>query len=271
MWRDELQFETLSARDAQAIVRLSRACHYFGRVKKGGITVSGACGHVSKGVDFHWLCRVCQFLATRRICCTRLNNMCKVGDKFKKADGASYELARNFRFNFMAGIRDPGFAAKVEWLGDKLELRFTAVCRLSYAVGVGASGLEASLARLERNQAALEITNFRTAMARWRDYGVSQAPVSVSPRTSYRVTPVYLKANAALRRWQDKEKTNTADAIDTTFTTLPDVGASDAKPTRRRRPFSFFLEASDKFDASVGAGNKRSAEKMDVASCMSGS
>ena len=72
VWRDELQFETLSARDAHAIVRVSGACHYFGRVKKGCITVSGACGHVSKGVDFHWLCRVCQFLATRRICCTRL-------------------------------------------------------------------------------------------------------------------------------------------------------------------------------------------------------
>ena len=271
VWRDHLQFETLSSRDAQAIVRVSGACHYFGREKKGGITVSGACGHISKGVDFHWLCRVCQFLATRRICCTRLTNMCDVGDKFKKVDGASYELARNFRFNFMAGIRDRGFAAKVEWLGDSLELRFSAVGRLAYAVGVGASGLEASLARLERNQAVLEIENFHLTVARWRNYGVSQAPVSVSPRTSYRITPVYLKANAALRRWQDKEKSGTADVIDASLTTSPDAATSDSKPTRRRRASSFFLEASDKSEASAGAGHKRSAEKMDVASYASGS
>ena len=119
-------------------------------------------------------------MATRRICCTRLTNICDVGDEFKKADGASYELARNFRFNFMAGIRDRGFAAKVKWLGDKLELRFSAVGRLAFAVGVGATGLEASLARLERNQATRQIVNFRTTVARWRDYGVSQAPVTVS-------------------------------------------------------------------------------------------
>ena len=35
VWRDEIQFETLSERDATALVSEGGACHFFGRAKDG--------------------------------------------------------------------------------------------------------------------------------------------------------------------------------------------------------------------------------------------
>ena len=54
-WRDGESFEKLSEQDAEAILPVAGSCHHFNDVKTGGITISGACGHTNKGMEFHWL------------------------------------------------------------------------------------------------------------------------------------------------------------------------------------------------------------------------
>ena len=76
VWRDAERFEQLGDRDAQVLVETNGCNHHFAVSNKEGFTISGACGHISKGTDFHWLYRQCQYLTTRKMCCTRRGNIC---------------------------------------------------------------------------------------------------------------------------------------------------------------------------------------------------
>ena len=157
VWRDHERFEQLGSRDARVLVETAGCNHFFPISTKAGFTVSGACGHVSKGSDFHWLCRQCQFLKTREVCCTRVGNICTLGEVYKDSDKDSYEATRAFRHNFFIGIRDRGFNVKMEWLGDKPGLKYSVVARLSYAAAVGATGLEPNLRRFELGLKAITL------------------------------------------------------------------------------------------------------------------
>ena len=125
--------------------------------------------------------------------------MCEVGEAFRQSNSESYEQARNFRFNFAAGVRDRSFAAKLEWLGGVLELRYSALVSLAFAVGVGATTFKAKLSRLERNSSTLELLNISRNVARWRNLGSNSGSVNDRQRTAYRIIPVFLKAKVALK------------------------------------------------------------------------
>ena len=97
------------------LVETNGCNHHFAVSNKEGFTISGACGHISKGTDFHWLCRQCQYLTTRKVCCTRRGNICTLGEIHCNEDGDAYEQTRVYRHNFFIGIRDMGF--KKRWIG----------------------------------------------------------------------------------------------------------------------------------------------------------
>ena len=42
-------------------------------------TIYAACGHVNRGEDFHQLCRNCQALTRKRLCCTTMSSLCEEG------------------------------------------------------------------------------------------------------------------------------------------------------------------------------------------------
>ena len=66
VWRDEEFFEELGPRDAQILVETAGINHFFENTNDGGFTISGGCGHMNKGIEYHWLCRVCQYLCVPR-------------------------------------------------------------------------------------------------------------------------------------------------------------------------------------------------------------
>ena len=97
--------------------------HYFANTSDGGFTVSGACGHITKGYDFHWLCRNCQLLTTRTLCCVRFNNACDNGADIARTRADDFEKARNCRHNFITSVRDKTSDVKMEWFGREPELK----------------------------------------------------------------------------------------------------------------------------------------------------
>ena len=261
VWRDAEQFYLLSDTDASTIARIAGATHFFRRALKHGVTISGACGHVNKGFDFHWMCRVCQLISTRRLCCSRLTNACDVGAEFRKRDSEGYERAKNNRFNFMSGVKDRGFPAKLEWLGDRSELQYTVIGRLAFAVGVGAMGLEAALKRFERNSEVLELRDFRTVVARWRNAGASKGPIQEAPFTSFKITPVFLKTNAPFKRWQAEQERKGRSEGDVASPETP--APTTSSRLRRRTPMSY-MDISDDAET-VSAGGKRGGSRFDDA------
>ena len=79
IWRDDTLFEELGPQDADVLVQTVGANHFFPNSRDGGFTIHGCCGHISKGEHFHWLCRACQLLSTRKLCCIRKSKACEVG------------------------------------------------------------------------------------------------------------------------------------------------------------------------------------------------
>ena len=53
VWRDDEMFEELGCTDVTTLLKLQGACHYF-EGADDGYTVSGGCGHLSKGREFHF-------------------------------------------------------------------------------------------------------------------------------------------------------------------------------------------------------------------------
>ena len=166
VWRDEEFFEELGPQDAQILVETAGINHFFDNTNDGGFTVSGGCGHISKGIEFHWLCRVCQYLTTRELCCTRYTNKCSVGDMVKDLDAEKFERVRVNRHNLQSAVRDKTSSLQMQWLGSDPYLKTTAVGRLAYAVGAGATDLAEVLSQLQVMTRELEIDDLEFKVKR---------------------------------------------------------------------------------------------------------
>ena len=105
-------------------------------------TVGGACGHVCKGRDFHWLCRTCQLLTTNDLCCYKHGNLCALGKHKKNGDAAQFKQVMSRRMNYSNVVRNCGWLVKMVWLEQHAELRHSALGRIAYAVGAGATSLQ---------------------------------------------------------------------------------------------------------------------------------
>ena len=162
VWRDEEFFEELGPQDAQILVETAGINHFFDNTNDGGFTVSGGCGHISKGIEFHWLCRVCQYLTVRELCCTRYTNRCSVGDMIKELDKEKFERVRVNRHNLQSAVRDKTSNLQMQWLGSDPTLKTTAVGRLAYAVGAGATDLAEVLSQLQVMTRELEIDDLNS-------------------------------------------------------------------------------------------------------------
>ena len=119
VWRDSEQFEHLSERDADVLSKVAGSNHHFTHVGPDGFSTSGACGHLNKGLEFHWLCRTCQYVTTGKLCCTGITNHCANGDVFEKKNPDIFEKVRRFRFNLVAGTRDKGYPLHM-WASRKV-------------------------------------------------------------------------------------------------------------------------------------------------------
>ena len=104
VWRDKELFEGLGSVDAQILVETAGTNHFFDNTNDGGLTVSGGCGHISKGMEFHWLCVECQYLFTRVV--ARNTNKCSVGYMIKDTDAENFECVRVNQNNLQSAVRD---------------------------------------------------------------------------------------------------------------------------------------------------------------------
>ena len=71
----------------------------------------------------------------------------------------------------------------MSWLGKDHELKFTALGRIAFAVGAGASHLELVLTKFLNSANELEIAYPRSTIRRWRQEGQKAGNAYASPTT----------------------------------------------------------------------------------------
>ena len=263
VWRDDEMFEELGCTDVTTLLKLQGACHYF-EGADDGYTVSGGCGHLSKGREFHFLCRTCQLLTTRDICCVKNSKtdgatkstprseksksedkkgkICLVGRMVKEANPREFEQVRKRRKNFINGVKDRGWPAKMMWYGTDTRLRHTALGRIAYAVGGGATRLEGWMMYLQSCAAELEIDNATEKIAQWKELGRREGPAYVFRRTQCKITPVFAKSNAQYLKYL-KEKGGVAVSL---IERPASVDVQTRTPSERRKPpKGFYKDNSD--------------------------
>ena len=243
VWRDEELFEELGARDAKVLLEMDATCHFFDSAD-GGDTVSGACGHLSKGREFHWLCRTCQLLTTRDICCSKKSNVCDLVDAKKKQDGVLFKQVMRRRQNYIKGARDRGWPVKMLWLGNDPELRTTAVGRLAYAVGAGATELQEFLVTLQLLARELNIKDVKVKINKWRALGKQEGPGHRSPRTTYKITPVFVKNPGKYLDWLETQEDKTVVSL----AAQPAAATTSRQLSARSKPAGFYKDTSDTSD-----------------------
>ena len=102
---DKELFEGLGPLHAQILVETAGTNHFFDNTNDGGLTVSGGCGHISKGrMEFHWLCGVPVFVHKRVV--ARNTNKCSVGYMIKDTDAENFECVRVNQNNLQSAVRD---------------------------------------------------------------------------------------------------------------------------------------------------------------------
>ena len=136
----------------------------------------------------------------------------------------------------------------MDWLGSKPGLKYSALARLAYAAGTGAAGLEPTLRRFERLAEELEITGANEVIARWRTEGMTAGSAYACPRTSYEITPLFLKGKAMYNNWLEAERKKTRGSFEEEF--LVDETTPAARSTIGRRsathpPPNYCIDASD--------------------------
>ena len=73
VWRDDTIFFELGELDAERMETFPGTSHSF-EIGGSKYTIYAACGHVNRGEDYHQLCRNCQALTRRRLCCINLKD-----------------------------------------------------------------------------------------------------------------------------------------------------------------------------------------------------
>ena len=240
VWRDDELFEELGPLDAEVLLKMDGDCHFFDSDGDGS-TVNGGCGHVCKGRDYHWLCRTCQLLTTRELCCYKLGNLCALGEQYKREDKALLKSVISRRKNYNNGVWNRGWPVKMVWLGKHPELRHCAVGRIAYAVGAGATSLKAWLTTLEMMARELQIEDVKGKIQRWKALGEKEGPGHRCPRTQYKITPVFAKSPGKYLEWLGGQK----GSVVTALAEKPPATMTTRTASSRRKPEGFYKDTSD--------------------------
>ena len=121
----------------------------------------------------------------------------------------------------------------MSWLGKQPELKFTALGRIAFALGAGATHLELVLKKLTKAAHELELSHPKQTIRRWREEGLKMGNAYASPTTEYKITAVYLKAEASYMKWLVK-----TGADDKQLAEPPAIQSVQRRSTSTTRPRS---------------------------------
>ena len=170
-------------------------------------------------------------------------------------DKEKFERVRVNRHNLQSAVRDKTSSLQMQWLGSDPTLKTTAVGRLAYAVGAGATDLAEVLSQLQVMTRELEIDDFEFKVKRWREQGQSSAGAYAGPTTKYRITAVFLKGPSSYAKWRKKTGEAEVELIP-----RPDSAKPRKLPSRRRssQPIPDYTEDISDTSSVSGMTNKRS-------------
>ena len=225
VWRDSTVFFELGELDAERIETFPGTSHQFS-VDNVPMTVHAACGHIGRGNDFHKLCRNCQALSRKRLCCTTLENMCPEGEEFKKRDNEGFNAAKTKRQKAFDLISTRGILIHVKWFGQHDDLQLSAVRRIAMAYGLGAVALESTLTVLQHSAGELGIEDAANVIQQWVDKGRAIGSLALCRTSEVLVTPLYVFTDEAYRRWRGKQAPNRVTTLSAGSTTSSDKGSA---------------------------------------------
>ena len=150
------------------------------------------------------MCRLCQFLTTCRLCCSRISQACEVGRLIYEADKKEFDRTRRHRVNLISAVHDKTFPLPMSWLGTNPELKYTTLGRIAFALGPRAAQLEMVLTKLVSSAKKLELEHPNLIIRKWRREGEKAGNAYACPTTTYKITLVFLKAESLYTKWLTK-------------------------------------------------------------------
>ena len=176
------------------------------KIKDTVWTINPACGHLSRGVDYHQLCRACQLLARRRLCCTVFANDCEAGKELFSNDTNQFLKIKKMRKKNWEQIRDRGIKVFIKWLGQDEELALSATARLALAYGMGATELETSLNVIRHLGKRVGVSNADAVIKLWVEKGRKIGSFGASHQSEVKVTPLYMFGDREYAIWKAKKE-----------------------------------------------------------------